>query len=279
MVLNYNPKDLETLVYDFYNATGINLNILDANFNMLKYEIFNHNSYCGLVQQSSKGDVACNKSDQVLLKKCKESRSMQIHVCHAGLIDIAIPIIYDSSIIGYIILGQIKGDMDFEKIKDYVKDLSVDYTKLEEYYNILPVFDEDKIKSISAIAVMLTKYILFENLLKPTQTQSITSAINYINENLNKDITVSDIAREVHLSKSYLYKVFHNNFNCTISEYVNRKRIEQASALLIETNLSVEEIANKVGFVNIAYFSRLFKKTKGSSPLKFRKNYGLQSHI
>ena len=52
-----------------------------------------------------------------LLKKCKETKQTQKHVCHAGLIDIAIPIIYENSIIGYIILGQIKTEKTFESLK------------------------------------------------------------------------------------------------------------------------------------------------------------------
>ena len=276
MFLNYEPKALETLSTHFYNATGINLSILDTNFKLLKYENKNNNSYCGLVQCVEKGKIACDHSDISLLKKCKETKQTQMHICHAGLIDIAIPIVYENSIIGYIILGQIKTEKTFASIKHKLANLPIDLDKLKAFYDTLPILDEEKISSISNIAIMLAKYILIENLLKPTQTRNLNGAVDYITKNLNKNISVDDISKNVHISKSNLYKIFHNSFNCTISEFINNKRIELSIDLLIESNYTIDEISNIVGFSSVAYYSRLFKKIKGISPLKFRKTYSLQ---
>ena len=63
----------------------------------------------------------------------------------------------------------------------------------------------------------------------------------------------------------------HRCYNCTVKEYLNSKRIEKAAQMLLMTELSMDEISREVGFNSAAYFSKLFKKYKGISPLKYRK--------
>ena len=123
---------------------------------------------------------------------------------------------------------------------------------------------------------MLVKFILLENMLNPSLEGNIQKAVNYINENLEKELTIKSISKNVNISKSVLYKKFHSFFNCTISEYINIKRIEKSVELLLKTDLSIEDISQKVGFASTSYFSKTFKKIQKISPLKYRKsNAGL----
>ena len=104
MFIEYNLKNLENLCADFFNATGINLSILDSSFNVLFINKSYSNKYCALIQSSDKGRKICVNSDKKLLLKCKETTSPQHHICRAGLMDIAVPIMQEKEIIGYIIL-------------------------------------------------------------------------------------------------------------------------------------------------------------------------------
>lgn len=72
-------------------------------------------------------------------------------------------------------------------------------------------------------------------------------------------------------SKQYTIKIFKNYINVTPTEYINLRRIECATQLLIKSKLSITDICYEVGFQNLEYFDRTFKKYKGFTPLQYRK--------
>ena len=143
---------------------------------------------------------------------------------------------------------------------------------MEEYYSELSFFDSDKIQSISNIAAMLVKHILLENMLKPDMGNVLKLAMDFIDNNLDADLSIKNISNSINVSKSVLYKKFHEKFNCTVSDYIKRKRIEKSVKLLEKGNLSIEEISQAVGFSSASYYSKTFKAYMGESPLKYKKN-------
>lgn len=271
MIININQRKLTDTIFDFYNATGVNISIVDANFTTISEISHGQNPYCLHIKSSSSGKCGCMRSDDALFRKCSVSRKVEMHICHAGLLDIALPIIYKDSIIAYIIMGQMKVAADFEEVKKSVEQLGLEPEQTQLIYNTIPTFDENRIQAIANIAVVLIKYMLLENMLSANVTENIGIADQFINNNLQRELSVRDIEKGTNLSKSSLYKDFHRCYNCTVKEYLNSKRIEKAAQMLLMTELSMDEISREVGFNSAAYFSKLFKKYKGISPLKYRK--------
>lgn len=271
MLINYDIQKINQTLQDFYNATGINMDLLKDDFTFVgNHSFWEKTRYCKEIQNCEKGRIACRCSDAELFWKSRESKKPEKHICHAGLIDISVPILYNDIIIGYIIFGQMKTDTDFSKLKKYLKSLGLNETKMNKYYAEISSFDTDKIQSISNIAEMLVKHILLENMLKPNFDENIQRALNYISENLDKDLTIQNISKNTNISKSVLYRRFHSCFNCTVSQYVSTKRIEKAIDLLSNSDLSIEEISQQIGFSSGSYFSKIFKREKGLSPLKYK---------
>ena len=271
MIIDYDRQKLRNALLDFYNATGIAINLLQSDFSPLHIEFdFMRKGYCSLIQSTAIGKEKCRLSDIKLLEKCRESKKAEMHICHAGLIDVAVPIIYNTMVIGYIILGQMRSEKSFSFAEKLISELSLDTREMATQYNLLSIRDDEKIKSVSNLAVMLVQYILLEKMLKPNYNINIEKAMNFINENLEKPLSVDYITNEINISKSALYKYFHEFMNCTVSEYINIKRVEKAVELLTETSLPVGEISQKVGYSSAAYFTKIFKNNKGISPLHFR---------
>lgn len=272
MIINYDIEKINTTLEDFYKATDININLLKADFSFVSGRSHRKNTgYCYCVQNTSAGKIACRQSDIELLEKCRETKKIQMHICHAGLIDAAAPILYNDVIIGYIIFGEMKSNTDFSDLKGYLASLGVNSDEMEKYYAEIPLFDSDRIQSVSNIMIMLTKYLLLENMLKPRFDDKIQRAIVYINENLTEELSIQKISKNTNVSKSVLYEKFRDTFNCTVSEYINEKRIELSCDFLVKTDLPVEHIAQKVGFSGVSYYGKIFKRLKGSTPLKYRK--------
>lgn len=104
----------------------------------------------------------------------------------------------------------------------------------------------------------------------PFAPSLVQLAIGYINNNFKHDISLSDIAKEFSVTPNYMGSLIFKWTGCSFSEYLNTMRIDYASNLLISSNLSVKEIAFSSGYNSVEYFTYVFKKLNGASPLKFR---------
>jgi two-component system response regulator YesN len=98
----------------------------------------------------------------------------------------------------------------------------------------------------------------------------IRPAINYIDANYDKHITLADIARISHLSVSRLAHLFKEQMGITIIDYLTSVRIERAKQLLLATEQSCTEVCFQVGYNNQSYCTRIFKELVGMTPRQFR---------
>lgn len=98
---------------------------------------------------------------------------------------------------------------------------------------------------------------------------NLLRAMDYIAENYNKPLQLSQVADACKLSTSYLSRLFSEHLNKKFIDYVNLYKIERAINFLREENLSIKEAAFRVGYSDANYFSRIFKKYKGVNPSSF----------
>lgn len=85
-------------------------------------------------------------------------------------------------------------------------------------------------------------------------------------------ISLEDVAEEFHYSKNYLNRIFKKHMGKTILKYIQELRLEQSVGLLHNTRMSVDEIAEHVGYEDTSYYIELFKKEYRKTPLQYRKN-------
>ncbi len=97
----------------------------------------------------------------------------------------------------------------------------------------------------------------------------IAQLINYINEHLNEEISLEQLAQLVNYSQYYVCRLFKQMTNKTLINYIQEKRVEQAACLLRQ-NVPVNKVAEGVGFNNYSYFYKTFKKLKGCGPAEYR---------
>lgn len=123
------------------------------------------------------------------------------------------------------------------------------------------------------LTLLLRHYNLAENkTIKPLRyVDNISSAITYINEHYNENITLNDITKAAHMHKTTFIANFKAIYHMTTWDYINIKRIEDSLTLLKSTDLTVLDIAIKCGFNSTANFSKIFKKITGITPSEYRK--------
>lgn len=99
----------------------------------------------------------------------------------------------------------------------------------------------------------------------------ILNAISYIQLNLGRDLSVTNLAKRANLHTDYFSRLFHQHTGERPVKYIHEKRIERAQYLIVTTQMTFSEIATQTGFENVFYFSKIFKKITGMSPGNYKK--------
>lgn len=99
-------------------------------------------------------------------------------------------------------------------------------------------------------------------------------AIRYIHDNLNRPISVSEVAAQVHLSPRHLSRLFVSFTGVAPAAYIERARIDRASTLLLRTDDPIKRIAEAVGYDDIHHFSRAFARVQSIPPGAYRNTNG-----
>lgn len=148
---------------------------------------------------------------------------------------------------------------------------------IEECKECKPYYKKSVENFISQIIIYLTrqKNILEEdeekNLITYDHHSSIASKVKtYLDMNYYNKVSLIELADSFCVSQSHLCREFSKNFGLSPIKYLNNLRLEKAKELLSISDLSVSEIAYKVGFNDIHYFSRYFTKQEKTSPVKYR---------
>lgn len=132
------------------------------------------------------------------------------------------------------------------------------------------VFDSTQKKIAASItnAVILSLESIIES---RTFSRITRDALLYIQKNYKQRLTMRQICDDVSYSAPHLSRIFKKETGKSIMDYVIMLKIETAKSLIVEKNLSLVEIAAQVGYDDYNYFTHLFKKRVGSSPLNYIK--------
>lgn len=111
------------------------------------------------------------------------------------------------------------------------------------------------------------------NLHEKISNLHVKKVLKYIIDNYHSSLNLENMACYLKINKCYLCDLFKKETGKTISQFLNEIRIEKSKDLLINTDMSVLEIALSVGYNNQSYYNMAFKKILGTTPLKYRNSY------
>ncbi|MRX73498.1 AraC family transcriptional regulator [Bacillus lacus] len=127
----------------------------------------------------------------------------------------------------------------------------------------------------------LRQQLYFEELLVQLQKEAlkiptaaervVEETLKFLQKHYQKDVRMEDLAKEIHFHPDYITRCMQKTLGMTPVHYVNVYRISQAKRLLATTDYKISAVAGEVGIEDSTYFSKLFKKIEGVSPLEFRK--------
>lgn len=257
--------------------------------------------FCEEIRKIPEYAKLCEKCDSHGGLEAARSREPFIYLCHANIIDVAVPIMVNDMYLGGIMAGQIRldpseGEIDIEQIyrQTNLDDLFESNPNLKSDYDRLPMVSYHKIEATAKILQTICRYMVqnpgeklldelsnsvdafnhvdkraslaHEDLLKP--------AIQYIEEHYSEKITLRQLANVCNVSESYFSRLFSKSHGKNVTQYINDMRITKAKLLLSNPDMTVNYIARVCGYDDSSYFIKCFKKMNGVTPHEYSKALG-----
>ena len=152
-----------------------------------------------------------------------------------------------------------------------------EFTTVDALFDSTLDFDPAESKLSEALLLNITEQVLIrcsqysKATGRPMIDIRVQQAMDYISSNLDRSFSVQDVARHVRLSRTQLSSLFKEHTGSTLFGWREERRIAQASQLLTQTALQIQEIAERIGYDDPLYFSRTFTRLVGCSPRQYRK--------
>ena len=146
----------------------------------------------------------------------------------------------------------------------YIDELSTSIAKrIETARNMLDIVNINR--------EFVHKYcLLVKNYALKGYSEIIANSINYIEFNLTEELTLNSLSEKLDINPSSLSSKFKKEVGQTLTDYINHRRVNASLILLVTTRLPIGEVAEKVGYLNENYYSRIFKKLQGMTPREYR---------
>ncbi len=128
----------------------------------------------------------------------------------------------------------------------------------------------ERLELVQWISGSLSDYIEIQQNSQDTEDLQIRKILKYIDLNDFREISLDTTALSVGLTPQYVSKIFKDKYKMNFLEYLITRRMELACRLLIETDMTVRAIASEVGYTDINYFGKVFRKSTGMSPRDYR---------
>ncbi|GIP23314.1 response regulator [Paenibacillus sp. J22TS3] len=152
-----------------------------------------------------------------------------------------------------------------EQMKQPLSELNS--SKLKLFKRIDLAFDWNELETVYCEFMDNLKAVIRQ---ADPQSKILHQIYEYVNQNYAGEISLSELADKFHLNYSYLSTYFKQRTNENLTSYINRVRIDKAKELLRNPDLSVSHISQLTGFSDHNYFSKVFKKVTGMTPVEHR---------
>lgn len=255
--------------------TDMEISVWDTNFRPCGYSGRVQGNLCGLLHECGLAHDLCRGSDMEALRIAQEC-GPYCYRCPIGLAEIAVPIRQGTRLLGFVMAGKAAEDLpernseirrtilsrcpEAERISGLdeaicgVPHLSV--AKLEDNFRLICAFAE----------------VLAERGIPAQGRQSVASAVRrFLDCNFDRRVTLDELSLRFHCSTVTLTGQFRKAYGVTVLQYLNARRMSRAEEMLRRTDMSLSEIAERCGFSDAEYFSRVFRQAHGTGPLSFRR--------
>jgi AraC-like DNA-binding protein/ligand-binding sensor protein len=236
------------------------------------------NKFCRIIDHTPEGLAACRRCDTVDLSQC--GGGLRIYQCHAGLMDICVPILVSGEHVASILCGQVltraPDERGFQAVLRRIRGIPVDEAELRRAYFATRVVPCRQLKRMAQMIAFFAGYLSeigsrLALLEQKDQRECIRAARQYMSENFHAPLTLKEVAGVVALSPKYFSRLFAREVGESYVRQLNRMRIAKAKEQLLRPHVRVSDVAARCGFESIPHFNRVFRFFEKLSPTDFRR--------
>lgn len=255
--ITYLKNDCNLNVSVHFSLSTINGMPKNIFMNLLPYNCHT-NAYC--IMAKNINHTKCLEHQKNILQKL-QNKDYFCDVCHAQVYEYLYPIRNESTVIGYVAVSGYKpSDAIESNIINHELWNSVldDHIPLELCNCVIP-----------PLIIMLE---LILNISSKESDNEYSLLLQFLNE-YHTHITLANLAKHFNRSKSHISHLFKKESGLTIRAYCNNLKLYDAKNLILNTDMSITQIAYESGFSNTSYFIELFKNKFGSTPLQYKQTH------
>ena len=271
----FNHEKLQPILADLYTLTGIRPSIHkisgeDIGIRNAQAE------FCRLMNALPEGHERCVKCDAEAARKCRENRSIYEYRCHAGICETLVPIYDNGAIIAFLGFGQHLDESPLKKQWEGTRSLLSWYPggpdELRGAFWQLRKIPHEQSQALARILQSLGQQIRTGGAVtsaSPTDGQRLEQ---YLTENYAQKIPLAQICADLHIGTTRLCAIAKEiSGGHTLTWMLARIRVAEAEKLLLSTNRPVSEIALLCGYEDYNYFTKVFRRHTGQTPLRYRR--------
>lgn len=273
-MLNANEfEKLGRLLNSLHQCMDIKFALMDKDAKEV-YTASYKTAFCRAIASTPGGYERCVKCDQMALSNIQGTKKMKQYRCHAGLIEVALPVTENGETIAIIVFGQMLDDSPWEEQWKRISTACSWYPDMDELHQAflhLKRISTQQIVACTEIVHACVSEVRLSGIVASANQNDLQRLTNYINTHYASDISVESLCKALSIGKTKLYSLCKTRLHKTVSQLVNERRMDAAKELLRTTDHSIQYISDIVGIADFNYFTKVFRRSVGMTPSEYRK--------
>jgi AraC-like DNA-binding protein len=273
-MLGFRMEEISELINDINLITGVNCVLYDKDFHVLHAYKNSMCSFCSLVRSDQGCHEKCLECDRHGLTAAMESGKTYRYKCHMGLTETVTPIVCEGMTVGFVMAGQKLLPEDLPAVRMQVDAFPIVSARDALHRELAKIRSttKEELDAMSELVRMCADYLHMKKLIRFQDAPLEVQLRQYVDANLAEELDVETLCHNFGMSKSSLYLLSRKALGMGVTDYIRERRLKRACELLMDTALPVSAVAERVGYSDMGYFTKVFKKQMGCTPSAYRKN-------
>ncbi len=267
-------KTILSVLEELYKISGFRISLHTTSFEEIAAFPDAKLSFCSYIQTMGLGELdKCKSCDKEACERVLKSGETLVYKCRHGLIEAISPLYNFGILTGFLMMGQVRVEGDgIDQMLLALARIGKHDFEAREICAAIPTVKEDMIRSYVNIMTVCARYLTLSNSITSAKQTVGCLAMQYINEHSTEKIGIKDICNAIGYSKSTVLVAFKKEFGTTVNAYLTNVRLEKSKKMLLDENITINEIALACGFSDQSYYSKVFSVNYGISPTDFRRD-------
>lgn len=227
--------------------------------------------FCGNVHEL-RGEEKCLIMDAEKRRECVDKGALISYRCHAGIEEAIAPLRVNGRLAGFMMIGQFRSTREIDPKLESEWRKERDAAELRRNFENLPYFPPSRVEDIVGLFQVLVDYVVTKEMVSTRGDAALWRIISHLKANLHRTVPLAEAARLIERSESTVSHLFQRTLGKSFKRSSIELKLEQAENYFkTMPNLSIQEVADRLGFEDPFYFSRIFKKHRGAPPSEFKK--------